>query len=124
VNATGNAFLIDAVNRTLALPLVSSRVARWFTPVRVSQYHHVVIVEAIAKRQAERAKAMMTEHVYIGSERIRCSFAAIGRGEACVPLACDLTESDRPIQVRQAQDILIQPGRRVILITREELAAP
>jgi GntR family transcriptional regulator of vanillate catabolism len=78
VAATGNATLIDAVARTLALPLVSSRVVRWFThdELRISQYHHVVIVEAIAKRQAERAEAMMIEHVYVGSQRIRCSFAA------------------------------------------------
>jgi GntR family transcriptional regulator of vanillate catabolism len=84
VNATGNASLIDAVNRTLALPLVSSRVARWYTAeeVRVSQYHHLVIVEAIAKRQAERAEAMMIEHVYIGSERMRSSFTASGGGQA------------------------------------------
>lgn len=77
VNATGNASLIDGVKRTLALPLVSSRVARWFTmdELRVSQYHHVVIVEAITKRQAERAEAMMQEHVYIGSERIKQSFS-------------------------------------------------
>jgi GntR family transcriptional regulator of vanillate catabolism len=79
VTASGNASLIDAVNRTLALPLVSSRVARWFTSdeVRISQYHHVVIVDAIAQRQAARAEAMMIEHVYIGSERIRRSFDAI-----------------------------------------------
>jgi GntR family transcriptional regulator, vanillate catabolism transcriptional regulator len=91
VNATGNASLIDAVNRTLALPLVSSRVARWFTSeeVHISQYHHVVIVEAIAKRQAERAEAMMIEHVYIGGERIRCSFTASGRGQDSAFLATD-----------------------------------
>jgi GntR family transcriptional regulator of vanillate catabolism len=91
VNATGNASLIDAVNRTLALPLVSSRVARWFTSeeVHISQYHHVVIVEAIAKRQAERAEAMMIEHVYIGSERIRCSFTASGSGQASAILATE-----------------------------------
>jgi GntR family transcriptional regulator, vanillate catabolism transcriptional regulator len=91
VNATGNASLIDAVNRTLALPLVSSRVARWFTSeeVHISQYHHVVIVEAIAKRQAERAEAMMIEHVYIGSERIRCSFTASGSRQASAILATE-----------------------------------
>jgi len=78
VNATGNMSLIEGVKRTLALPLVSSRVVRWFTfdELRVSQYHHVVIVDAIAKRQAARAEAMMLEHVYIGSERIRRSFTA------------------------------------------------
>jgi GntR family transcriptional regulator, vanillate catabolism transcriptional regulator len=78
VAATRNASLIDAVARTLALPLASSRVARWFTheELRVSQYHHAVIVEAIANRQAARAEAMMIEHVYVGGERIRSSFAA------------------------------------------------
>lgn len=36
----------------------------------------------------------------------------------------DLTESDQPIQVTRGQDILIKPGHRVVLITREELAVP
>jgi GntR family transcriptional regulator, vanillate catabolism transcriptional regulator len=78
VAATRNASLIDAVTRTLALPLVSSRVARWFTPeeLRISQYHHAVIVDAILNRQAERAEAMMIEHVYVGSQRIRGSYLA------------------------------------------------
>jgi len=82
VAATRNESLIDAVARTLALPLMSSRVVRWFTPeeLRISQYHHVVIVEAIANRQAERAEAMMIEHVYVGSQRIRGSYLAGGDG--------------------------------------------
>jgi GntR family transcriptional regulator, vanillate catabolism transcriptional regulator len=82
VAATGNASLIDAVARTLALPLISSRVVRWFTPeeLRISQYHHVVIVDAIANRQGERAEAMMIEHVYVGSQRIRSNYLESGDG--------------------------------------------
>jgi GntR family transcriptional regulator of vanillate catabolism len=77
ISASGNAALIEATNRTLALPLVSSRVARWFDAdeIRVSQYHHTVIVDAIKARQASRAEAMMIEHVFVGSQRIRRSFA-------------------------------------------------
>jgi GntR family transcriptional regulator, vanillate catabolism transcriptional regulator len=88
VAATHNATLIDAVARTLALPLASSRVARWYTQeeLRISQYHHAVIVEAIANRQAARAEAMMVEHVYIGSRRIPLNFAA----------GHDITESKSP----------------------------
>ncbi len=84
VAATRNASLIDSVARTLALPLVSSRVVRWFTPeeLRISQYHHVVIVDAVSNRQADRAEAMMIEHVYIGSQRIRNSYLAGGDGDA------------------------------------------
>jgi len=77
VAATRNASLIDAVARTLTLPLASSRVVRWFKhdELRVSQYHHAVIVEAITNRQAARAEAMMIEHVYVGGQRIRGSFS-------------------------------------------------
>jgi dCTP deaminase len=36
----------------------------------------------------------------------------------------DLTENDRPIQLKPGQDILIKPGHRVVLITHEELEVP
>lgn len=76
VGNTGNAVLIDFTARTLSLPLVSSRVVQWseFEEIRTSQYHHRVITDAIAQGQADRAEAMMIEHVYAASERLRRGF--------------------------------------------------
>src|SRR6185369_4345967 len=36
----------------------------------------------------------------------------------------DLTESDKPIPVKQGESVLIKPGHRVVLITLEELELP
>lgn len=36
----------------------------------------------------------------------------------------DLTEDDRPINLKDGQDIIIKPGHRVVLITHEELILP
>ncbi len=76
VGATGNAALIEATMRTASLPLVSSRVVQWsdYSEIRVAQYHHAIILEAIRERQASRAEAMMIEHVHVASERLKRSF--------------------------------------------------
>ena len=54
--------------------------------------------------------------------------------DACIGPACyelrmgqvyyDLTESDRPIDVKQGLAVLIKPGHRVVLITLERLLVP
>lgn len=77
LNATGNAVLIELTARTLNLPLTSSRVVHWvdFAAIRRSHDHHAVIVEAIARRQPERAEAMMTEHILVSADFVRRAFS-------------------------------------------------
>ena len=73
LHATRNPVLIDLTARTLALPLTSSRVVHWvdFAAIRRSHEHHQVIVEAIARRQPDRAEAMMTEHIQVSADYLR-----------------------------------------------------
>lgn len=72
LNATGNECLIDVTQRTLALPMLSSRVVHWhdFEALKTSHYMHHLIVKAIRRGQGGRAEAAMREHVWAGLEVI------------------------------------------------------
>jgi len=73
IKATNNAYLHDVTERTLAIPLVSTRVIHWFDFDRnhfAHQLHHGIF-EAICKRQSGRAEALMREHIERGTEIIR-----------------------------------------------------
>ena len=73
LRATQNRCLIDVTERTLAIPLVSSRVVHWFEfdrDKRSHQYHHVVF-ESICAGRGTRAEAAMREHIEIGTGIIR-----------------------------------------------------
>lgn len=72
LGATRNETLIDVTERTLALPMLSSRVVHWhdYEALKTSHYLHHVIVRAIQRREGERAEAAMREHVWAGLEVI------------------------------------------------------
>ena len=92
IKATNNAYLFEVTERTLAIPLVSSRVIHWFDFDRnhfAHQLHHTIF-ESICSRQSARAEAMMREHIQRGTEIIREHYEPLvaGRGE---PLAHFIT---------------------------------
>lgn len=80
LKATESSTLIEATERTLAIPFTSSRVVHWidFDGIRRSHDHHLIIFDALKRRQPARAEMMMVEHIYVASEVVRARFAASG----------------------------------------------
>jgi len=80
LNATDNECLIDVTQRTLTLPLLSSRVVHWhdYEALKMSHHFHHIIVRAIQRRESERAEAAMREHIWASIEVIERHFQAAG----------------------------------------------
>jgi GntR family transcriptional regulator of vanillate catabolism len=73
---TGNLPLVDVTARTLALPLLSSRVTHFEDPVALARSHedHWTIFQAILSGDADRARAVMVEHILRSHDIIARSY--------------------------------------------------
>ena len=72
LDAIDNPLLSDLTNRSMAMPMSSSRVVHWgdYEGMSVSHRHHHVILRAIVRGQGARAEALMSEHICQSSEEL------------------------------------------------------
>lgn len=82
--ATGNASLIDATQRTLALPFLSARVVHWHDHAALATSHflHHAMYRAMARREGGRAEALMREHIWAAAEIIESRYDAVAGNAA------------------------------------------
>jgi GntR family transcriptional regulator of vanillate catabolism len=76
VRGSGNPCLQDVTARTLAMPLVSTRVVHWydFHWVRRSHQDHHIVFDAICRGHGARAENVMREHIALAIDIIRDNF--------------------------------------------------
>lgn len=77
----GNASLIDATQRTLSLPFVSTRVVHWhdYNAIGTSHFLHHAVFKAICRREGDRAEALMREHIWAAAEIIEAHYEGMTR---------------------------------------------
>lgn len=83
LTASDNTSLIDVTRRTLALPFASTRVVHWhdYEAIKTSHYLHHAILNAIRRREAERAEALMREHIWTAAEIISAEYDTMNPNE-------------------------------------------
>lgn len=89
LEAAGNLCLRDVTLRTMRFPFASQWVGRWRDPQRYrepQQMHHA-IYDALVRREAVRAEALMREHIYLAKAMVRT---------ALEPLAARACEAPEP----------------------------
>lgn len=77
IKDTENSMLINFVNQSQQIPLASARHVHWYRlddenyqlARRAHQFHHDVY-DAILNRQAVRAQALMSEHIYFSRNQL------------------------------------------------------
>jgi GntR family transcriptional regulator of vanillate catabolism len=81
---TNNACLIDVAAKTLALPFVSSRVAHFDNHDALVRSHddHWAILNAIVRKESERAQAIMAEHILRSRDLIEDRYLSADAGGA------------------------------------------
>ncbi len=88
LSATGNTSLIDATQRTLALPFVSARVVHWhdYAALASSHFLHHAMFKAIRRGEGSRAEALMREHILMAMDIIAARYDTM-----------DVNEVDEPV---------------------------
>lgn len=72
LSSAGNSYLEMALRRTRDIPVLKEIRFRWIDPDQLNRNHydHVQIVDALERRQQERAEYLTREHIYQNGQRI------------------------------------------------------
>ncbi len=81
IGASGNQRLADILPQVVDVPL-QFRSFYWYSPEerRISNFFHRSIANALHRREPERARAMMTEHIFHGRDFLLKSLEEAGEG--------------------------------------------